>query len=447
MNSILQAIQFADKKDFTAIEGLYFEHFHRLILEVRGIMERQNREGIVFASGSRQYFHADDQYIPWKMPATLRHFISEELGAHAFFLLTANSAEVFLYQPNDYWYAPPKLPVGAWTHWVDLHVFHDLSALKRTLQLRLNDKMVWIGPEDHEVELGLVKNVEEMLFQLHELRVCKSPYEIALLRLANIDALQAHTAAEQAFYAGESELDIHLTYLQALRVAEENLPYHNIVALNHHAAVLHYQYFSTTSPAKKYSFLLDAGAEYLGYAADLTRTYAGNEAPEVYRALITGMRTLKHSMLSYYREGVDHVSLHEQAHHKIALLLNELEVIQEIDAAEAVEIGLTRLFFPHGIGHLLGLQVHDAGGFQNAVGVLPRHPVHSSLRCVRELQKGMVLTVEPGIYCIESLLESATSAQKQHLNQSLIEMLMPCGGVRDEDNIVVGNEGGINLTT
>jgi len=118
-----------------------------------------------------------------------------------------------------------------------------------------------------------------------------------------------------------------------------------------------------------------------------------------------------------------------------------------VDAA--LERGLTRVFFPHGIGHLLGLQVHDIGGHQtDANGTITPPPAnHPFLRLTRPLEAGVVVTIEPGIYFIPMLLNQARQAGlHSDLNLALIETLLPLGGVRIEDNVVATAGGAVNLT-
>ncbi len=83
-----------------------------------------------------------------------------------------------------------------------------------------------------------------------------------------------HLAAERAFRAGASEFDIHLAFLAAVRQTDEELPYPSIIALNEHAATLHYQLRDRQPPPRSLSLLIDAGASCRGYGSDITRTWA-----------------------------------------------------------------------------------------------------------------------------------------------------------------------------
>ena len=113
-----------------------------------------------------------------------------------------------------------------------------------------------------------------------------------------------------------------------------------------------------------------------------------------------------------------------------------------LDDDNIVEKGITRVFFPHGIGHFLGVQVHDVAG-------KPTPPPEDApfLRLTRRLEPGMVVTIEPGLYFIPSLMDPLLDGELgQYLNRELISRLRGCGGIRVEDNVVVTENGSRNLT-
>jgi Xaa-Pro dipeptidase len=117
--------------------------------------------------------------------------------------------------------------------------------------------------------------------------------------------------------------------------------------------------------------------------------------------------------------------------------------------AALLEAGVPERFMPHGLGHLLGIQVHDAGGqLANAEGDLTPPPAnHPALRLTRTLTPEMVVTVEPGLYFIPSFLKALREGRtRELLNWPLIETLTPFGGIRIEDNVRITPEGPENLT-
>ncbi len=108
------------------------------------------------------------------------------------------------------------------------------------------------------------------------------------------------------------------------------------------------------------------------------------------------------------RAGVDWREVQLRAHALTAAVLREADIIL-CGPEEAVASGVTRVFLPHGIGHLLGLEVHDVGGFMRSAegGDIARPDGHPYLRLTRVLEEGFVVTMEPGIYFIDQLLDEA----------------------------------------
>ena len=108
-----------------------------------------------------------------------------------------------------------------------------------------------------------------------------------------------------------------------------------------------------------------------------------------------------------------------------------------------VGLGLTRAFFPHGLGHSLGLQVHDVG-----MRLTKPSQENPFLRNTSVITAGQVVTIEPGLYFIPSLLDGALKgAGARSINHSLLKELMPFGGIRIEDNILATVAGPVNLTS
>ncbi|MGD8358928.1 MAG: Xaa-Pro dipeptidase, partial [Lysobacterales bacterium] len=255
----------------------------------------------------------------------------------------------------------------------------------------------------------------------------------------------AHKAAETAFRAGESEFGIHMRYIDAAGHTDAELPYASIVALNHHGAVLHYQGREQQAPAQQHSFLIDAGAAVNAYAADVTRTYAAEEG--AFADLVTAMDEVQQDLAGRVAPGVDYRQLHLLAHSRIAGVLEAAGIIR-VSADEAVETGLSSVFFPHGLGHFLGLQVHDVAGLVDNDGdAIARPQGHPYLRLTRVLEAGNTLTIEPGLYFIEPLLRHWREQREPGvIDWELVEQLAPCGGIRIEDNVVVTDTGCENLT-
>lgn len=291
-----------------------------------------------------------------------------------------------------------------------------------------------------------VLNPPKLVAALDALRVHKTPYEVACLAEANRRARAGHDALRAAFFAGDSsELDLHLLYLRATAQDDAETPYKNIVALGAHAATLHHiAYGKRAAPREAESLLVDAGATCRGYGADITRTWVKGRgaAAETFAALSEGVNRLQQQLCTEVAVGKPYENLHDASHRGVAALLRDVGVLRG-SIEEAVARGVTRAFYPHGLGHSLGLQTHDVGCALRA----PRED-NPFLRNTSDIALGQVFTIEPGVYFIEELLEPVRHGPHSALvDWSAVTALAPLGGVRIEDDLFVDKERGArNLT-
>ena len=347
-------------------------------------------------------------------------------------------------QPRDYWHVVPAAPSG---YWVDQFDITTVRTPAEAVALLPKGHRAVIAPECPSVEGVEANNPETVVNYLHWHRSYKTPYELVLMREASRIGAHAHRAAEQAFRAGESEFGIQLAYLAAARQTENELPYANIVCLNEHSAVLHYTHFDRTPPPEGRSFLIDAGASKSGYASDITRTYAGS-GHDAFQALIDSMDRAQQGFAAKVKAGQNYADLHIHAHHVLADVLREHGLIR-MSAESAVQSGVTSAFFPHGLGHPIGLQVHDVAGFQRDErgGFIPRPDGHPYLRMTRVLEPGMVVTIEPGLYFIDMLLEELRDKPVSNdIDWNKVAAFRPYGGIRIEDDVVCTSGEPENLT-
>jgi Xaa-Pro dipeptidase len=209
---------------------------------------------------------------------------------------------------------------------------------------------------------------------------------------------------------------------------------------------LHYTDLDRQPPGQLRSFLIDAGAQVHGYAADITRTYSHRDAR--FAELIARMDALQLEVVRRVRAGVDYAKLHIETHRMLGALLVDAELARG-SAETLVETGVTAAFLPHGLGHLLGIQVHDVGGhMQGESGTIIDPPSgHPYLRLTRVLEENMTLTIEPGLYAIDMLLEKLRgSPAEEHVLWDGVDWLRPFGGIRIEDNVRVLANGSENMT-
>jgi Xaa-Pro dipeptidase len=237
-----------------------------------------------------------------------------------------------------------------------------------------------------------------------------------------------------------------MRYLEACAQREEETPYNNIVAYNENSAVLHYQHLERASPESLRSFLIDAGAQCRGYASDITRTYAA--FPSRYADLVAALDAAQQLLCGEIVAGRDYRDVHLSAHRILGDVMQRIG-LTKLPGQAALEERVTSVFFPHGIGHLLGLQVHDVGGVMGDTSGHERERPegHPYLRLTRMLEPGVVVTVEPGIYLIDSLLAAAhADSRRGHIDWAVVEELKPFGGVRIEDNVVATASTPENMT-
>ena len=271
----------------------------------------------------------------------------------------------------------------------DIRPVPDRAAARAQLPRDLSGA-AYIGEAFAELAAWGVKahNPAALMRRLDYARAAKSPYELACLREASRLGVIGHRAAAHAFQAGASEFEIELAFLEACGLREQELPYNPIIALNEGGAVLHYQLLGRRPPPEVFSLLIDAGAS-SGATRATSRAPTRCEDAD-FAALIERMDRMQQALCAGIRAGVDWREVQLQAHTLTAGVLREADLIL-CGVEEAVDTGVTRVFLPHGIGHLLGLEVHDVGGFMRAPegGEIPRPDGHPYLRLTRVLRGGL----------------------------------------------------------
>lgn len=420
------------------IAALHSDHIEHLKAAYADTLSQQGYDAVLISSGAAPLRYADDQAHHHQGYGHFLHWTGLAGVEHSWLLIERDgTARLWLHTPVDFWHATPEIPTGAWTE--QLPVTGQQTA--GPPDITLPGRTAVIGDPAQIGDAPGDPNPASLLAALDEQRLIKTDYEIACIERANEIAAAGHQAAQHAFLAGDSEFGINLAYQRATGQRETEAPYHSIIGLNDHAGILHYQHYETETPADGRSLLIDAGVRYRGYCSDITRTTGAPDASR-FRALIDGMDQLQKRLCEAVAPGVDFADLHYKTHQGVAALLRSSELVQGLDENEIVRRGITRAFFPHGLGHSLGIQVHDVAGKP-----VPAPDDAPFLRLTRPLEAGMVITIEPGLYIIPSLLDPVLdSADGQYLNRPLIDELRHCGGIRIEDNVLVTNEGARNLT-
>lgn len=404
-------------------------------------------DSLLISAGDLIYPFSDDLDYVFRCSSYFAEWLPvQDLPGSYLLFSPARRPQLFLPIIDDYWDSPPAPVPEEVRAEFDFAWYRDLSEVSAALQNVTN--LAWLGPVNSVLNgaLRVSENPTALLDHVNYHRAFKTTYEIRCIEEATRFAHPGHQAAEHAFHDGGSELDIHLAYLQAASLADEELPYRSIIALNEHGSTLHHMVRAKETPSNHLSFLIDAGAQFGGYACDISRTYVSQDAGhELFTELRDAVQKAQRDLIGSIRVGSNFGDLHVEAHRKIAGIITDHELVT-CSLDEALSSGVTSVFFPHGLGHLLGVQVHEPGGHLAASDgtVSPPPENHPTLRLTRDLEPGMVFTIEPGIYFIDSLLEAFPT--QAYLNKRLIDELKPYGGIRIEDNILLGTSGVRNLT-
>lgn len=429
---------------------LFARHIETLQQRTRDILNQQGLAGLAIHSGQSLRVFLDDQDYPFKVNPHFKAWLPVLDNPHCWLLVDGHRKPVLLfYRPTDFWHKVPDLPSAFWVEQFDVRFLTRPEQVAEHLPAQRGEWAYLGGHLEVAELLGFSQlNPEAVLNYLHYHRAYKTDYELECLREANRIGARGHLAARDAFLAGASEFEINLAYMKAVGQGSEQAPYGNIVAINENAAVLHYTHLShqRIADVDRHSFLIDAGVDFHGYASDITRTWAWRRG--LFADLIAALEVQQQEIIETMRVGLRYTELHLQMHGRIARLLQQFGLV-DMSVDGMVESGVTGSFFPHGLGHLLGLQVHDAGGFmQDERGTpLAAPEAHPFLRCTRIMEPRQVFTIEPGLYFIDSLLQTLQAGEHgKQVNWALVDALRPCGGIRIEDNVVLHANGVENLT-
>jgi Xaa-Pro dipeptidase len=277
---------------------------------------------------------------------------------------------------------------------------------------------------------------ETLIDALWELRAVKSPSEIEIIQKAVAVTAKGHRLAMESVRPGMREYEAQAFFdSHCLRGGLRHLAFPTIAAAGKNSAVLHY--VRNDAELKDGDLLLlDAGGEIGGYPGDITRTFPiGKAYTQRQRDVYSIVLEAQKACIERAVPGASSLDLHHHAMRVFAEGLKSLGLLAG-DTEGLVESGAVRLFFPHGLGHLMGLDVHDGNGGRRRL--IP-NPAKIPIRLVAKLEPGFVFTVEPGIYFIEALLRDPRrrAAHKGSVLFSKVEEFMDFGGVRIEDDILI----------
>lgn len=298
-----------------------------------------------------------------------------------------------------------------------------------------------------DLNRGFNVETEALVDALTYCRVLKTDWELDQLREAcrvnDLAYLEVMRSIKPGMYEYEMKAIFNKVQIENGLMQDA---YNGIFASGVNASILHY--VVNNSKIKDGDlFLMDSGFECNGYASDYTRTFPANGKYSdvqkgIYNSVLAGMD----KVLDSIKPGVKMEDLHLLAARTMMEGLKDMGVVKG-NVDDMMEENIFALFFPHGLGHFLGLDTHDVGGYPKGVDRIER-PGIKFLRARRELLPGMVVTIEPGIYFVPAVLEPAIAdpEKNQFLNTEKVESLLGFGGVRIEDDIIVTEDGMENMT-
>ncbi|OHW93352.1 metallopeptidase family m24 [Colletotrichum incanum] len=273
---------------------------------------------------------------------------------------------------------------------------------------------------------------------MDQARVVKTDYEVAMIRKATAVSAAAHRRVAEKLLRLENESEIEAIFQAWCTTSGAREQSYAIIAgSGKNASTLHYD--ANNEPLEGRELVVfDAGCEWHCYASDITRTLpiSGKFSAEA-KAVYDIVARMQDECISFIRPGTLFFDLHVHASRVAQQGLLKLGVLKG-NPAEVWDAGTVAAFFPHGLGHHVGLEVHDVSGRERL------------LLLNNYLRKNMIVTVEPGIYFCREYIEGYFLSNPRHarfINKTVLERYYRVGGVRIEDDILVTDDGYENLST
>lgn len=315
------------------------------------------------------------------------------------------------------------------------------------------------------------------IMNLH--RVYKDSFEIDLIRRANQISLEAHKAVHALAPKAKNESELQATFEQVCTANMAKVQaYEPICASGRNCATLHYVRNDQPLEGKQLA-LIDSSCEYQCYASDITRTFPinGQFTPEA-KAIYDLVAKMQKECISWTAPGIAWGETHYRAHKIATKGLLDLGILKGASAEKLYLMQISKAFFPHGLGHFIGLDVHDVeepspfsvesdydpdfevlgNSFTEDDGTVYNceiplegmgHWAKTHIMYPRILRPNMVLTVEPGIYFCEWIIKDYLNHPlfSQYIDTEVLEKYWDVGGVRLENCILVTKDGNEDLTT
>jgi len=446
--------------------SLHAKNRKKLVEELRKNEAFVDGSFVAVAGGNAINFYSGDTEYDFKQEPFFRYlFGAKEEGCFGAIDVSTGVSTLFIPRlPKEYamWMGEIKPP----SHFKDAYeveqvlyadevpkFFKDAEAKKLfLLEGKNSDSGITATPASFDGIEQYTQDKTTLYPILSELRVHKEPEEVAIMSFANKVSSQAHIECMKQCKPGMKEYELESIFCN--HVYREggcrHLGYGPICGSGKNSAILHYGHAG--APNDKVindgdMLLLDMGGEYFGYTADITISFPANgkfteDQKLIYNAVLAASTEVENSI----KPGVKWGDMHMLAERTILTHLRNGGLLVG-DVEDMMSAYLGAVFMPHGLGHLIGLNVHDVGGYPAGVERINR-PGINKLRTTRVLEEGMSITVEPGCYFIDFLIEEALQNEEQSkfFNKDVLARFRQFGGVRIEDNVVVTKTGMINLT-
>ncbi|XP_063221141.1 xaa-Pro dipeptidase isoform X2 [Bacillus rossius redtenbacheri] len=297
------------------------------------------------------------------------------------------------------------------------------------------------------------KNNKLLFPEIVQCRLIKTPLEMEVMRYVNRVSSDAHVLVMRNAKPGMKEYEAEALFAHHCYAVGgcRHVAYTCICGSGENGAILHYGHASDPNDRTIKDgdmCLFDMGGSYCGYASDITCSFPVNgkftaDQKAVYNAVLQASLAVFQAV----KPGVSWVDMHILSNKVMLQELKDYGLLKG-NVDDMMKAGLAEVFQPHGLGHLMGLDVHDVGGYLPGAPPRPTQPGLCKLRTARVLEEGMVLTIEPGCYFIDVQLDRALASPElsEFLVPAEIQRFRKFGGVRIEDDILVTADGAENLT-
>lgn len=435
----------------------------------RGALKKMTGSGIILLLGNEESgMNYKDNWYPFRQDSSFLYYFGLNVAGLAAVIDTESGDEIIFGNEssiNDIIWTGPLPTVAEMGHAVGVSATQPYNSIVTFIQEGISSKreIHFLPPYRPENRQKLSEWLNEPVGKINSLasgklihaiisqRSYKEPCEVEeLIKAAQISE-EMHLAAMRFAQPGKKEFEIISRLKGAAFSRNAGLSFNPIVTI--HGETLHNTYSGNTVKDGEI-ILCDAGASCdMQYAGDLTTTFpAGSKFTSQQKELYEIVLSAQEHAVSLLKPGVTFKSIHLQACEELAKGLKQIGLMKG-DTKEAVAAGAHTLFFQCGLGHMIGLDVHDMEdfgeehvGYNGSVKKDNRFGL-KSLRLGRELEKGFTLTIEPGLYFIPSLLDKWESEGKlgQFINYDKLEQYRNSRGIRIEEDYLITEYGSIRL--